>query len=219
MSTIADVLGHQPLPRGRHRLSREDVSRSQHGRLCLAVLDVSATKGYAATTVADLARAAAVSKRTFYELFDSLDSCFAAALEVCVQIALTNIDDAVPPDGPRDWRSLLAASIRVYLESLAAEPNAARAMHVEILSAGPLTAAERLLMMTVFADRMRAVHQLALQQDPSLPTPPPAAFEFFVDGLDGRIRHHLVTAEAATLPTLAPLLMQCTLALFGQPEY
>src|SRR4030088_3435567 len=48
----------EPLPRGRHRLSREQVERSQRGRMLAAMTDAVAEKGYVATTVAGvLARA------------------------------------------------------------------------------------------------------------------------------------------------------------------
>ncbi|RDI55946.1 TetR family transcriptional regulator [Nocardia mexicana] len=220
---MAEAFAPSSLPRGRHRLSREDVASSQRGRLCIAAFDLAAEKGYHAVTVIDLVKAAGVSKRTFYELFDSIDECFGAALEVCVDVAVDRITDAVSvastPDGPPDWRSLLDISIRTYLETLAAEPNAAKAMHVEIMGAGPVSAGTRFTMVRLFGERMRALHSLAVSQDPTIPQPPPEAFDFFVDGLDGRMRHHLRTQPAATLPELTPLLAQCAMALFGKPEY
>lgn len=181
------------------------------------MMDLAADQGHHATSVADLCETASVSKRTFYELFDGMDACFAAALETCVAVAITKIDDAVKAAGERSgWRTLLDTSIRTYLETLAAEPKAARAMHIEIINAGPAACAARLEMVRVFADRMRALHSRAQQQEPVPFQPLPDIFEFFVDGLDGRIRQHVLTADAASLTTLAPVIVQAATALFGQ---
>ena len=43
---------------------------------------VMAEKGYVATTVADVLRAAKVSRETFYEQFESKEDCFAARIRL-----------------------------------------------------------------------------------------------------------------------------------------
>src|SRR3990167_1507133 len=53
--------------------------RHEHrSRLLQAMAGVSASKGVAAATIADIVREAGVSKRTFYEHFDRKDACFLA---------------------------------------------------------------------------------------------------------------------------------------------
>jgi AcrR family transcriptional regulator len=61
----------QPLPRGRHSLSREEVEGSQRERVQRAMAEAMAEKGYALTSVADILRRARVSRETFYELYTS----------------------------------------------------------------------------------------------------------------------------------------------------
>ncbi|MCQ4129042.1 TetR/AcrR family transcriptional regulator [Rhodococcus erythropolis] len=217
---LEDAFGGTRLPRGRHRLSKEDVAQSQRGRLCLAMMDLAADIGYHATSVADVVKSAGVSKRTFYELFDGMDDCFATALETCVAIALTKMNEATETTADQsDWHDLLTVSVHTYLSTLAVEPKAARAMHIEILNAGPAASAARLRMVQIFADRMRALHAVAGQREPDLPEPLPGVFEFFVDGLDGRIRHHLLTAAASTLTTLTPVIVEAGTALLGRPDF
>ena len=67
------------LPRGRHGLPRELVTRSQRERLLAAVVRATAAKGYEATTVADILDEAGVGRETFYELFDDKRDCVLAA--------------------------------------------------------------------------------------------------------------------------------------------
>ena len=74
----------EPLPRGRHGLTREEVVQSQRSRIFRAMAEVMAQKGYVATTVGDVLRAAKVSRETFYEQFDSKEDCFMSALEAAI---------------------------------------------------------------------------------------------------------------------------------------
>ena len=67
------------LPRGPHRLAREEVLASQRGRMLAAIAEAVAEKGYAATTVADVVGRAGVSRKTFYEHFADKEECFLAA--------------------------------------------------------------------------------------------------------------------------------------------
>ena len=68
-------------PSGRHRLPREVVAQSQRERMLEAMIRVVAKKGYAATTIADVTKAAGVSRTTFYELFEDKEACFLAAYD------------------------------------------------------------------------------------------------------------------------------------------
>jgi AcrR family transcriptional regulator len=115
------------LPRGRHGLSREEVARSQRVRLLRAMADVMADKGYARTSVADVVRAARVSRESFYEQFASKEDCFMSAFEE----AYERLVAAAAQDAP--FEQLLAG----YLDGLAADPAYARVFLIEVHAAGP----------------------------------------------------------------------------------
>src|SRR3954447_23000521 len=127
----------QQLPRGRHELTRKAVTASQRARLIASVAEAVADKGYAGTTVADVVARAAVSRRTFYEQFDDLESCFLAAYEAGMELLLDEIrrEGGGHPGAGRDER--IAISIRAYLEALSARPAAAWAFSIEAMGAGP----------------------------------------------------------------------------------
>jgi AcrR family transcriptional regulator len=61
------------LPPGRHGLPRDFVAKNQRTRLLAGTARAVYDHGYAASTIVQITAAAAVSRRTFYEHFDSKD--------------------------------------------------------------------------------------------------------------------------------------------------
>lgn len=120
--------GARPLPRGPHRLDREEVLASQRGRMLDAIAEVVAAKGYGAATVADVVERAGVSRKTFYEHFRDKEECLLAAYDTGFEILVASMRAAGPD---------LRARIRAYLETLAAEPAFAQTFLIEIGAAGP----------------------------------------------------------------------------------
>jgi AcrR family transcriptional regulator len=59
------------LPRGRHRLSREQVSESQRSRMLIAICEEMAERGYVETSVAAVIARAGFSRETLYEHLDN----------------------------------------------------------------------------------------------------------------------------------------------------
>ena len=104
-------------------------------RLLDAMARVVAERGYAAARVADVVRAAGVSRSTFYEQFASKEELFLETYRHGVDVLVTRVATAVA-DAP-DWRSELRAGIRSYLSTLADEPVFARAYLLEVHAAGP----------------------------------------------------------------------------------
>ncbi|HEX4670024.1 MAG TPA: TetR/AcrR family transcriptional regulator [Solirubrobacterales bacterium] len=122
-------------PRGRHGLPPEVVARSQRDRLLEATMRVVASKGYAATTVADLTKQAGVSRTTFYELFADKEACFLAAYDNSVDSLVRRISSAY--EAEQRWPDRARAGLATLLEALAAEPAQARLAFVDVASAGP----------------------------------------------------------------------------------
>jgi AcrR family transcriptional regulator len=134
------------LPRGRHGLSREEVTSSQRLRLLRAMAEVMAEKGYARTSVADILRRARVSRETFYELYDSKQDCFMGAFEAAYghildAIASRSGDIAAAREERMD---AFARMFRDYLDALASDPAAARVFLIEVYAAGPEAIERRL---------------------------------------------------------------------------
>ncbi len=125
----------EPLPRGRHGLTRQQVVQSQRARIFRAMADTMADKGYAATSVADVLRAAKVSRETFYEQFDSKEDCFMSALEAATDVVLAQAFATRPTGGTPLER--FDSGLRTYLDALAAQPALSRLFLIEVYAAGP----------------------------------------------------------------------------------
>jgi AcrR family transcriptional regulator len=203
------------LPSGRHRLSREAVQQSQRGRLLVAIAQVVAERGYAAATVADIVDRASVSRSTFYEQFLDKESCFIAAFDYGVDFVLRRMARAREQLDGADWRAHIRADLGTYLTVLAHEPAFARALHVEILAAGPVALSRRAEVLAIFSARNRAIHAEGRRADPSLPDLPAVAFELHAGGVDELIRERLLADPGTDLTQLIEPVVRSTLLMLG----
>lgn len=105
-------------------------------RLLPAMAHLTAEKGYAAVTIDDLARAARISKRTFYAQFADKEACLLAAYEDAAALVYTSCERAAEAAAGRGWRVQVDTIISTYLKALAAQPAMTRVFHVEIQAAG-----------------------------------------------------------------------------------
>jgi AcrR family transcriptional regulator len=128
-----------PLPAGRHGFSREQVAHNQRERLIAGLATAVAEHGYNAVTITHITKAAAVSRRVFYENFEGKEECFLAAFDVVVAHIRDLVGEAV--ESAPDWPHQAVAAAREVLAFLAAEPALARLCLVESQSAGPVMAA------------------------------------------------------------------------------
>jgi AcrR family transcriptional regulator len=92
-------------------------------------------KGYAATTVADIARAARISRRTLYEHFADKEACFLAAYSMMSDTLITEVVTAAR-SAPAGLDRVHAATV-AYFHALAEQPEVARAFLTEINAVGP----------------------------------------------------------------------------------
>ena len=125
--------GGPALPRGRHRLSEEQVLDSQRRRLLAAMLECVGEHGYAATTVPQVVATARVSRNSFYALFENKSDCFGALCDSLGQELLAQMYELA---GEPDWRRRLELGTGVYLDWWQSRPVWARAYLVELPSAG-----------------------------------------------------------------------------------
>ncbi|HEX3174396.1 MAG TPA: TetR/AcrR family transcriptional regulator [Solirubrobacterales bacterium] len=123
------------LPPGRHGLPREFVTHNQRERLIAGIAEAISEHGYSGTTIAHITRAAAVSRRTFYEHFESKDECFVAAYDAVMSELRERVSEAFEESD--EWPQSIKAGIDAMLEFLAANPSLARLCMVEALVAGP----------------------------------------------------------------------------------
>jgi AcrR family transcriptional regulator len=117
------------------------VSEMQRARLLGAAVMTFSELGYAGASVAHISVRARVSRRTFYDLFESREDCLLAVLEDAVgrisgEISLAGLSGLV-------WRERVRGGLHVVLSFLDREPLLARVCVVQALQGGPRVLAWR----------------------------------------------------------------------------
>ena len=111
-------------------------------RLLEGMAHAVAAKGYADTTIADIVREASVSRRTFYEHFQTKADCLVALYEAASRNALKVLRDAIDPT--HEWQTQVERALTAYLGCMASNPILMRTLFIEILGLGtPGLAARR----------------------------------------------------------------------------
>ncbi len=156
----------EPLPRGRHKLSRDDVRDSQRRRLIAAMLDQVAERGYPATTVGDVVAAARCSRNAFYELFEDKEACYIAAADR----AGTEMLEAMSAVGLQEdtWRGALRSGTRTYLRWWIEHPGYARAYLIDLPTAGRRALDQRDRVYASFVAMFEALAARARAEEPAL---------------------------------------------------
>ena len=154
----SSVSGPPPrrLPRGRHALSRAEVERVHRDRLCAAMAEAMADKGYVGTSVEDVLKRARVSRQSFYALFSSKLDCFMAAFGKASELLSRRLEAAVgtAEGGRGDPAARFERVVTAYLEALASEPGYARLFLVEVYAAGPEAIRRRSEIQRALADAL-----------------------------------------------------------------
>src|ERR1700760_156949 len=162
----------EPLPRGRHKLTRDEVRASQRGRLLRAMEELVGEHGYESTTVPLVIRAAHVSTATFYRFFADKVDCFIALCEERGEGLLADR----PPDADerRDYDAgqRLERGLDAYLLWWQERPALARAYFLELPAAGPRAIAERDRQYARFQALNRIVAIDHREAVPGVPEPP-----------------------------------------------
>jgi AcrR family transcriptional regulator len=185
------------LPRGRHGLPRELVTRSQRERLLAAVVRATVNKGYEATTVGDILGEAGVGRESFYELFADKRECMLNAHAILVD----HLEERVRAVylGPGPWVDRVRDALATTLEWFASDPTAARFTLVELSAVGPASRAR------FQSDFNRFIDLLDEGLDKAGPDPAVArATSLAVGAALARMYEEVLLGRAAQLPALLP---------------
>lgn len=173
-----------------------DAARHAHyDRLLEGMAKAVAAKGYADTTIADIVREAAVSRRSFYEHFSTKADCLVALYELASGQALRVLSDAVDPLQP--WQTQVEHAVTAYLDFLAQDPALLKTLFVEILGLGLPGLAVRRRMNLQIADFI----ELSTGGEGKTPLPPELAMTL-VGGINELILDAIEQDRSADLRNL-----------------
>lgn len=144
------------LPRGRHKLSREEVESSQRERMMRAMSEAVGELGYVKTTVAEVLKRAGVSRETFYAQFSDKHDCFIAAFDRAAEEMVTRLRAAIleVEQSGGDQEQRISKMLMNFLELVAEEPEIARTFYVEVYAAGQEAIEHRVAIQMQMVDLM-----------------------------------------------------------------
>jgi AcrR family transcriptional regulator/DNA-binding MarR family transcriptional regulator len=169
------------------------VAEMQRRRLLLAFGEVASTSGLEAATVGRVCEQAAVSRRTFYELFSDREDCLLAAFDQAIARFGRRVQPAFQAKGL--WRERIRGALALLLERLDAEPDIARLCIVEASRGGrELSERRRRVLESVAAavDEGRA-------QARSGVGPPPLTAQGVVGGVFSVIHTRLIESSPSAI--------------------
>jgi AcrR family transcriptional regulator len=235
---VAPEARARPLPRGPHKLSRDEVVESQRLRLLTAMTEAVADKGYANTVVADVVARSGVSRATFYQLFRDKEHCFEAAYEMSAELVAQVMEAGLaeadgtgagtgPPGGGAGPLERLERILAFYIDSVAGAPALARVFLVEVYAAGPRAIAQRRASLDRFVDIVAAAYDEGdtgdADADVLLGTRANQRFvaELIVNAVSAEVTNILGAGEVGELRELQrklTALARDLFARFGNPE-
>jgi AcrR family transcriptional regulator len=186
-----------PSGSGRHELSREFVAEHQRERIAQAIAATLAERGHSGLTVAEIARRAGVSHRTFYEHFPDKWEAFLEAGRAGAQRSIRSALASYEAH-PDTWPAAAPAAIEALLTRMASEPSRTLLRFTDMFGAGPQGLAMRDGVLAALADRLDFG---ARQGGHALPA---LVSEACVGGIWEIVREHLAHRPVAELPDLAP---------------
>lgn len=194
--------GMGQLPRGRHRLLREDVVESQRRRLLAGVTKALVEEGFARMTVEHVVTNAGVSRKTFYEYFESREACVLAAYGAASE-RLWGAGEAAAMVA-EEWPPQVVAVLAAVADFLAADSERAHLFTREARVAGPEVAARQ----RADAERAAGLLRAGRQEGGAAKDLPEATELTLVENLAALIGANVLSGVAEMLPGLVPQLAE-----------
>ena len=190
--------GAHQLPPGRHGLSRSFVEANQRQRILDAVADATSLAGYQAMSVEHVVSAAGVSRRTFYDNFNSKEDAFLTAYDEIGAQLVMSVKAAY--DGSTNFPDGVIACLRTFLKFVASVPHYADMCIVEVLAAGPPALARRNAVMNAMA----VLLQQGAETMEDRIRPPALTAETIVGGIYEIVYSRVLQGRTGELPELLP---------------
>lgn len=157
------------LPPGPHGIPPELVERNQRERLIAAMAEVCAERGYAESSVAEVAKRAGVSTASFYRQFKDKRECMLVSFEELFGRLLGEVERACAAEVAPAAK--LHAGARTVASLLAGDSPTARLLTVEIAAVGT----EGVRTQHEAIDRSAALLRAARGSDAAIPDSTPSA--------------------------------------------
>lgn len=173
-----------------------------------AITRTATERGYANTTVDQVASYAGVPAETFYRHFPDTDQCLLAAYDRFSERLTTHIEAACDDRDP--WPVQVKAAIGAALCFFAEVSGPGRVFAVEGLSIGPAALERCFASIEGLAELLRGGRDYS----PAAASLPAATEQILVAGIALVISRHLLAEEGALLPSKEPEMTESVLTPF-----
>jgi AcrR family transcriptional regulator len=204
--------GERGLPRGEHNLPRGFVTHNQRERIFDAIANLTASRGYPALSLDEIATEAAVSLQTFYSHFAGKEDAFIATYETGHARAMAVVNQTLLRQ--RSWIGAVRAGAAALLELLACEPSYAHLALVDVMIAYPHMAQRAHHANDFYAGLL----DLRTPRDSPTPLPTPVVGEAIVGGVFELLHDYVLRGQSRRLPELADHVVYIALAPFMGAE-
>jgi AcrR family transcriptional regulator len=195
------------------RFGAEILSASERERILRAVAELSVERGFALTTVAEVAARAEVSEEAFASQFTSLEECMAAAVSEMTAEILAVVSGAYSADLAESESMMRGA--KAILELMAAHPTIA---HSGFIAARQMTP-PKVREVYGFALQMLVMMVNRLWEYSKAEAQPPLVALAALGGGEAVVRREVRAGRAERLPEKLPDFVYGTLVPFlGQVE-
>lgn len=192
--------------------ARDRIADIQRNRIVEATAAAVADVGARNLTVAHVVARAGVSRRTFYEAFDSCEDCVLAAFDDAVAQAGGRIAGECAEARDARWTQRVRAGLAALLLYMDEHPAVARLLVVESLGAGPRTLARR----QAVNARLIAAVDAAREDSRAARDASPLAAEGAVGAVTAVLHNQLLERPAdRLLDLLNPLMSMIVLPFLG----
>jgi AcrR family transcriptional regulator len=178
-----------------------DPAETHRLRILEGMAGALAEKGYHAATIADIAKRARVSKRTFYEHFADKEACFIACYATASEFLIQTIMNTASRDMP--WEKRIRAATHAYLFALESRPELTRALMMDIYAAGPAALKVRRAGQKRFADQLRRLVDAGRKERPGLRKLSPAMAVAVIGGINELVLLAVEEGRTQSLTELA----------------
>jgi AcrR family transcriptional regulator len=184
------------------RALREETDGADRARLIAGMAEALTTTPYAGVTVDQVVVNARVARPAFFEHFADKQACFLATYEACGDLLRSHTTAAVLGSAGQPYEARIAAGVRAYLETLAAEPGLACAFLRDVAEAGPEALRRRRRVNEEFARMLVTLaEQHADELPPGYAVHPDMAREL-VEALEELVLVNVADDRAHDLPRL-----------------
>jgi AcrR family transcriptional regulator len=165
-------------------------------RILHAVIATASYRGYERTTIERVLQTAEVAAEVFGEHFENKEDCFLHALDALIARLERRVMEQVERTAP--WPERVRSGLGAMLDALAEDPDGARVVLVECLSAGPAASERHHALLRVFPALLEEGRFHCANPD----LLPPCTSEAMVGGILSILHRRALEDRTGELPRL-----------------